>query len=83
MCIQLVMKDQEILLSSVSHSKAKMLTTSVVKLLEAERKKESVLPNVIDPAVHAYGHEHVEVNPYRKPMLSSLVAHPVNQCWLV
>lgn len=43
----------------------------------------SVLPYVIDPAVHAYRHEHVEVDPQRKPVLGFLVAQPMNQSGLV
>lgn len=46
-------------------------------------KGQSVLPNVVNPAVYTYRHEHVEVNPQRKPMFSFLVAHPVDQCRLV
>ena len=46
-------------------------------------KRQSVLPNVINPAVYTYWHEHVEVNPQGEPVLSLLVAHPVDQRRLV
>lgn len=42
-----------------------------------------MLPHVINPAVYTYRHEHVEVDPQGEPILSFLVAHPVDQSWLV
>lgn len=40
-------------------------------------------PNVVNPAVNADGHEHVEVDPQRKPVLGFLVAEPVHQSGFV
>lgn len=36
-------------------------------------------PYVINPAVNADGHKHVEVDPKGKPVLGLLVAEPVHQ----
>lgn len=36
-------------------------------------------PHVVNPAVNTDGHEHVEVDPQRKPVLCLLVAEPVHQ----
>lgn len=46
-------------------------------------KGQSPLPNVINPAVYTYGHEHVEVDPQGEPVLRLLVAQPVDQRRLV
>lgn len=46
-------------------------------------KGQSVLPNVINPAVYTYRHEHVEVDPQGEPVIAFLVAQPVDQCRLV
>lgn len=43
----------------------------------------AALPDVIDPAVHTDGHEHVDVDPQREPVLALLVAQPVDQRRLV
>lgn len=45
--------------------------------------RQQVSPDVIDPAVHTYGYEHVEVDPQWEPFLSFLVAQPVDQRRLV
>lgn len=36
-------------------------------------------PDVVNPAVNTDGHEHIEVDPQWKPVLSLLVAEPVHQ----
>lgn len=41
------------------------------------------LPHVVNPAVHADGHEHVEVDPQREPVFRFLVTQPVNDFWFV
>lgn len=38
-----------------------------------------VVPDVVDPAVHAHRHEHVQVDPQREPVLGLLVTQPVHQ----
>ena len=48
-----------------------------------EKDRQSVLPNVVNPAVYTYRHEHVEVNPQSEPIFSFLIAHPVDQYRLV
>lgn len=42
-----------------------------------------LLPNVINPAVYTYRHEHIEVDPQGEPVIRLLIAHPVNQRGLV
>lgn len=41
------------------------------------------LPHVVNPAVHANGHEHFEVDPQREPLFRFLVAQPVNDVGFV
>lgn len=40
-------------------------------------------PYVVNPAVNANGHEHVEVDPQGKPVFGLLVAEPVHQSGFV
>lgn len=47
------------------------------------RYRRPPLPHVVNPAVHADGHEHVEVDPQREPLFHFLITQPVNDFWFV